>query len=958
MALNPGELQQLSALLDDWLALPDDAAREAWLDQLPPEQQVWRPRLLAWLADAQDDAPTAALDAALAGLPGLVQSVAGPEAADARAAAGGQRLGPYRLLRLLGQGGMGSVWLAERVDGELQRAVALKLPRLHGAPASLALRFERERDILATLEHPLIARLYDAGTEHSPTGEAQPWLAMEYVDGQPITQHCDGRRASLRERVQLFLQVLQAVQFAHSRLVVHRDLKPGNILVTAEGQVRLLDFGVAKLLDEDSPLAAAATEMAAAPMTPLYASPEQMARQPIGTGSDVYSLGVVLFELLAGGRPYRLARETRGALEQAILEADPQRPSRSGASEADAALRGCSLASLQRQLRGDLDTILLKALKKSPTERYPSVAELAEDLRRWLQQEPVRAHPDSWWYRLGKLLRRHALPLGAASLAGLALLSASLVALEQARRATREAQRTQAVQAFLIGLFREAEPARAQGRDLSVHDLLQRGEQRLAAQLGAEPDLQAAITAALIGIHEELGDGRRALPLAESQLALALKSDGPGSLAHAAALMSVGQAQRYMGRNEQALTTLNEAERLLQQHPEAGIAMRLKLENRLIWVLNGLARHPEVVSRLQAHIPQLAAHHGANSWEVASAQVNLATAQAALGQHAAAAALLQPLAPLMAKGWPEQGYGVAAMRANAGYVLWQARAWPQAEAELRGAIIDMDRLLGDRNSPAIEASRTLGMVHLDAGHYAQAAEVLGGNLERSRQFHGPQDSETALNQSFAVMAWMRTQRSAEAEAAARESVRLGERIEGLSASERRGLKRRLAQAVLLNGHAGEALALADQLLAEEQAAQQGRDTRHAVTWLVRAGALNALRRPAEAAEAAVRSAQIWAALDSPAGRIGLAKARLTEALARLQAGQTEDLEALITAAEQGLARDQPAGHADHHWAGHVRARWLRAQGQTAAAERLAASSQAGYLAATGTPLPQHWPLVL
>ncbi|MFO1336975.1 MAG: serine/threonine-protein kinase [Burkholderiaceae bacterium] len=319
MSLARAELARLSELLDQALDLPA-SKRTAWLDDLPPADAALRPRLAELLADAEapdDD------QAGLLGLLDALPSLAGA-AADARlsgATPAMRQVGPYCLLRPLGQGGMGTVWLAERVDGSLQRAVALKLPNLSTLQQpGLAHRFERERDILAALEHPHIARLYDAGV----SDDGQPWLALEYVEGQPITTWCDQAQLSLNARIELFLQVLQAVQYAHARLVVHRDLKPSNIFVTNDGQVRLLDFGIATLLDEgDTPVTMARTEWAHAPMTPDYASPEQIGHQPIGTGSDVYSLGVVFYELVTGQRPYRLTRDTRGALEDAILGVAP-----------------------------------------------------------------------------------------------------------------------------------------------------------------------------------------------------------------------------------------------------------------------------------------------------------------------------------------------------------------------------------------------------------------------------------------------------------------------------------------------------------------------------------------------------------------------------------------------------------------------------------------------------------
>jgi eukaryotic-like serine/threonine-protein kinase len=285
----------------------------------------------------------------------------------------GDAVGPYRLIRELGKGGMGTVWLAERSDGLIQRPVALKLPRGTWRRRTLSKRMGRERHILAALNHPNIARLYDAGL----TDEGNPWLALEYVEGRPIDESCESSQAGIDERLRLVLDVASAIAHAHARLIVHRDLKPSNILVTADGDVRLLDFGIARLLEQGQTPESELTQIAGRALTPEYASPEQIKGEPIGVASDVYSLGVVLYELLTGARPYRPRRDSRAALEEAILEDEPARPS-------DVVRE----PSRRRQLRGDLDTIVLKAPRKKPEERYETTNEFADDLQRSFRTDP------------------------------------------------------------------------------------------------------------------------------------------------------------------------------------------------------------------------------------------------------------------------------------------------------------------------------------------------------------------------------------------------------------------------------------------------------------------------------------------------------------------------------------------------------------------------------------------
>jgi WD40 repeat protein/serine/threonine protein kinase len=327
---------------------------------------------------------------------------AAPTAEAAEAAMIGKRFGPYRVLSLLGHGGMGSVWLAERVDG-FSRQVALKLihPALMGGV--MTERLIRERQILASLSHPHIARLFDAGFAQ----DGQPYLALEYIAGTPITTHCNQHGLGIRERLDLFQQVLDAVQYAHAHLVIHRDLKPSNILVTADGQVQLLDFGIAKLVRDGEAKETELTQLGGRALTPDYAAPEQIAGDPITTAADVYGLGVILYELLTGERPYHLKRDSRGALEEAILQAEPLAPSRCAVNAAAAQNRATTTKKLGRTLRGDLDTITLKALKKSPSERYATANAFHEDIARYLRGDVVLAQPDSFAYRALKFARRH-----------------------------------------------------------------------------------------------------------------------------------------------------------------------------------------------------------------------------------------------------------------------------------------------------------------------------------------------------------------------------------------------------------------------------------------------------------------------------------------------------------------------------------------------------------------------
>jgi eukaryotic-like serine/threonine-protein kinase len=413
LALSVAQLARMSALLDEALDL-DGPGRRRWLGALSERDRDLAPSLRAALLPAGEERADlerlATMPKFAADEPGRYFPVA------AIGLEPGRRVGPYCLVRHLGSGGMAEVWLARRADGSFQREVALKLPMISHLRRDLAHRFSHECDILAGLEHVNIARLYDAGV--SPDG--LPYLAMEYVPGKPLTPWCDEHQLDIRERVRLFLQVLDAVQFAHDRQVIHRDIKPSNILVTDSGQVRLLDFGVAKMVAEADEQETQLTQLFGRAITPDYASPEYLMGDPASIASDIYSLGVMLYELLTGGRPYRLkVAATQAMLERAITEAQVQRPSTRASAQASAA-RATTQSKLARRLRGDLDAIVLKTLARDPDRRYRSASALAEDLQRHLAGERVVAQPDRFGYRTVKFISRHRARIASSAVAMLA----------------------------------------------------------------------------------------------------------------------------------------------------------------------------------------------------------------------------------------------------------------------------------------------------------------------------------------------------------------------------------------------------------------------------------------------------------------------------------------------------------------------------------------------------------
>jgi tetratricopeptide (TPR) repeat protein len=492
----------LSELLDAALDLAP-AEREQWIEALSDEHSELKPRLRALIARA------AGIETSdfLSTLPKLY--VGDPAESDRYSDAhAGDQIGPYRLVREIGTGGMGTVWLAERADGALRRSVALKFLRAQGGPReAFAERLARERDILAGLVHPGIARLYDAGLAR----DGIPYLALEYVEGEHIDAYVRRNQLDTPARLRLFLQVAHAVAYAHSKLVVHRDLKPGNVLVSADGQVHLLDFGIAKLLEDGAAHETRLTQIAGRAFTPEYASPEQILGEPISTASDVYSLGVMLYELLVESRPYNVKRNSRGALEDAILESDPVRLS-----------ERASTSALRRSLRGDLDAITQKALRKKPEERYATVSALAEDIERHLAQRPVLAQPDNTWYRLGKFARRNKLAVGSAAAVFVAVIVGAGVSVWQARVAIAQRQRAEEVRAFIESIFVEADPFGESGRPLGAAELLRQAKTRIGSLQTSGPeqrvDLLNTLASSLLNL-QDLDAAASALEEAKAQAA-------------------------------------------------------------------------------------------------------------------------------------------------------------------------------------------------------------------------------------------------------------------------------------------------------------------------------------------------------------------------------------------------------------------------------------------------------
>lgn len=769
--------QVLSPYLDQALDLPT-GARPAWLASLEAQDSTLAADLRA-LLDEQVRLEASGY---------LEDEVPRRLGTDAGVALAGQVVGAYRLVSELGHGGMGSVWLAERCDGRFEGRAAVKLLNLALLGRAVEGRFRREGSILARLTHPNIAHLIDAGV----TASGQPYLVLELIEGRHIDRYCADRALPVDERLTLFLRVLSAVAHAHANLIVHRDLKPSNVLVSSSGEVKLLDFGIAKLVSDEETWsgtdggASALTREAGTALTPLFAAPEQLTGGQVTTATDVYALGVLLYVLLTGRHPVGDALQSPARLVHAITEEEPPRMSAvvegtasAGEAPAEHAARcGTTPGRLRRTLRGDLDTIVATAMKKDPADRYGSASALADDLHRYLDREPIAARPDTLRYRVAKFVGRHT--PGVAASAAVAALIVAMVAFYTTRladerdRAQREATRASRVSEALTGLLMNVDPIanRATGEALTARGLIDAGAEQARTGLADQPEAQAEILAVLGRIYRQYGAYDRAAPLLEQSLASAQKVYGPEHVRVAQSLNEIGvvlaQKGDYVAAADRLERALDMRIRLLgKDHADVAVSM---VELARVYQDRGQNLQAEPLQREALAIRERVL--GPEDREVAVSLSGLASVLRLKGDLDGAQALLDRSLDLNIRTRGAMHPNTGTSWHDSALVALARRDYTRAEAALQRSLTIHRQALGPMHPNVAMSLDTLALVQSARRQYDDAATSLEQALAIARATFGNDHPIVAIYSANLAKIELARGNGAAAEPLLREALRI------------------------------------------------------------------------------------------------------------------------------------------------------------------------------------------
>ncbi|HPF69392.1 MAG TPA: serine/threonine-protein kinase [Candidatus Krumholzibacteria bacterium] len=667
-----------------------------------------------------------------------------------------QVIGPYRLVEPIGEGGMGQVFKAEQT-APIRRTVALKVVKRGMDTEEFVARFASERQALALMDHPCIAKVFDAGA----TPRGRPYFVMEYVDGVPLTDYCDAKRLSLRQRIELFIHVCEGVQHAHQKAIIHRDLKPSNVLVAeVDGQPlpKIIDFGVAKAIDRDLTENTLRTGMGQLVGTPAYMSPEQadFAAHDVDTRADVYALGVILYELMAGVRPFPPEKLEKAGFKEAmriIREVDPPRPSDrfttlAGERDTLAHARGVEAPVLRRRLAGDLDWIAMKALEKDRQRRYSTALGLALDLRRHLNHEPVSAGPPTASYRVGKFVRRHRTGVVAGAIVAVALVLGALgttVGMIRAVRAEKvardEATTATRVTDFLVDLFEVSDPEHARGETITAREILDQGAGRIESELADQPQVRARLMATVGRVYRNLGLYEAARPYLEEALRLRRAEGGGPELA--ASLTDLADLYRNLARYDEATALLRES---LQDMHGRGAPDKLKLADsmgELAAVYRRQGRYDEARPLYEQARELRAAAVGPDDPLVAASDNSLAALAWNRGDYAEAEARFKHALTIWENAYGENHADVAKGLNNLALLYHQLKRYGEAEPLYLRAIPIYEKVLGPGHARLGQALNNLGLLYCDEKAYAKAEPYLRRALAIRRAALGADHPDVA-----------------------------------------------------------------------------------------------------------------------------------------------------------------------------------------------------------------------
>ncbi len=650
----------------------------------------------------------------------------------------GTHAGAYRLVKILGTGGMSTVYLGERADAEFEKQVAVKLIKRGMDTDHILSRFRNERQVLAGLEHQNIARLLDGGV----TADGRPYLIMEYIDGIPVDQFCGRNELAIGDRLRLFRTVCTAVQYAHRNLVVHRDLKPSNILVTRSGKVKLLDFGISKVLQPESAEALGMTATGFRLMTPRYASPEQVRGEPVTTATDVYSLGVILYELLTGQPPYRIKTTVPTEVERVIGQTEPPRPST--VISQGTTVPGRNLA---RRLAGDIDNIVLKALRKEPDRRYESADQFSEDVRRHLDGLPVMARPDTVGYRTAKFVQRNRVPVAATGIVFLSLVAATILSTSLYFRSERalaeaEVQRTTAgrVSGFLEEMMVAVDPVEMQsGEAVTVERILQEASKRIDDELGEEPAVAAALHHTMARTFRNLGAFDEAKKHGLAELALQDELYGPRSIEAAGGMLMMGGIFLEQGENERAESLFQEVRNISESTGNGEDEITANTYRALGKTRSAQGDYEEAKKLCRRAIEIRRALPGDHREELAGDLNQLGLSLVQSGKHEESVAALREALDLMTATRGKNHTFIGQINNNIGWALGKRGDWSEAAGYLREAIVRQENIFAPDHPNVLVAHGNLAQALFNAGQLEEAEiiyeEVIVGFRSRFGDRH-------------------------------------------------------------------------------------------------------------------------------------------------------------------------------------------------------------------------------